>query len=108
MKICRFNEDRLGVVVDGTIRDITDIQTEIRSKARYDMLGDAVIAALPEYRERMEAAAAAAPGIAVEDVTLLPPMQTTFRWRTPLAPSHSTTPSKTPSLRFSTSHMCTP
>ena len=51
MKLCRFDEDRLGVVVDGSIRDITDIQSEIRDKAAYDMKGDAVVAALPEYRK---------------------------------------------------------
>ena len=74
MKLCRFDEDRLGVVVDGSIRDITDIQSEIRDKAAYDMKGDAVVAALPEYRERMEVAANSAPEIKVSDVKLLPPI----------------------------------
>ena len=74
MKLCRFDEDRLGVVVDGTIRDITNIQSEIRDKAAYDMKGDAVVAALPEYRERMEVAANSAPEISVSDVKLLPPI----------------------------------
>ena len=62
MKLCRFDEDRLGVVIDGMIHDISDIQDEIRAGARYDMRGDAVIAALPEWRGRMEEAAAKAPG----------------------------------------------
>jgi len=33
MKICRFNNDRLGIVVDGTIRDVTAAQDEIRAAA---------------------------------------------------------------------------
>ena len=74
MKLCRFDEDRLGVVVGDTIHDITNIQTEIRKGARYDMRGDAVIAALPEWRERMETAAESAPTIRVSDVALLPPI----------------------------------
>jgi hypothetical protein len=31
MKICRFNDDRLGIVVGGLVHDVTDLQTEIRS-----------------------------------------------------------------------------
>ena len=74
MKLCRFDEDRLGVVRGDTIHDITEIQTEIRAAARYDMRGDAVIAALPEWRDRMEAAADSAPTKKVSDVALLPPV----------------------------------
>ncbi len=74
MKLCRFDEDRLGVVIGDTIHDITPIQDEIRAKARYDMRGDAVIAALPEYRARMEEAAKTAPTKKVSEVSLLPPV----------------------------------
>lgn len=74
MKLCRFDEDRLGVVLGDMVHDITDIQTEIRNAARYDMRGDAVISALPQYRARMEAAAAKAPGKKVSEVALLPPV----------------------------------
>jgi 2,4-diketo-3-deoxy-L-fuconate hydrolase len=74
MKLCRFDEDRLGVVIGDTIHDITDIQNEIRAKARYDMLGDPVIAALPEYRAKMEEVAKSAPTKNVSEVFLLPPV----------------------------------
>jgi 2-keto-4-pentenoate hydratase/2-oxohepta-3-ene-1,7-dioic acid hydratase in catechol pathway len=74
MKLCRFDEDRLGVVIDDMIHDISDIQDQIRAGARYDMRGDAVIAALPEWRTRMEEAAAKAPGKPVSEVALLPPV----------------------------------
>ncbi|MDX1486019.1 MAG: fumarylacetoacetate hydrolase family protein [Alphaproteobacteria bacterium] len=74
MKLCRFDEDHLGVVRDGMIHDITDIQDQIRAGARYDMRGDAVIAALPEWRDRMEEAADKAPGSPAAEVALLPPV----------------------------------
>jgi 2,4-didehydro-3-deoxy-L-rhamnonate hydrolase len=54
MKLCRFDEDRLGVVVGNMVHDVTAAQDEIRKGARYDMKGDAVIAALPTWRARIE------------------------------------------------------
>src|SRR6185503_4706884 len=58
MKLCRFDEDRLGVVKGDMVHDVTAAQDEIRKSARYDMKGDAVIAALPQWRSRIEEMAA--------------------------------------------------
>lgn len=74
MKICRYDEDRLGVVRGDMVHDVSAVQDEIRAGARYDMRGDAVIAALPEWRDRLEAAADKAPGRPMSEVTLLPPV----------------------------------
>lgn len=74
MKLCRFNDDRLGLILDNMVHDVTDVQTEIRNNARYDMLGDAVVAALPEWRQRIEEAASAAPGVSLQGLSLLPPV----------------------------------
>jgi 2,4-diketo-3-deoxy-L-fuconate hydrolase len=74
MKICRFNDDRLGIVVGGLVHDVTDLQTEIRSSSPYAMLGDAVIAALPEWRERLSARARQVPGVSLADVVLRAPV----------------------------------
>ena len=74
MKLCRFEDDRLGVVINNLVHDVTNIQTEIRRDARYDMKGDAVIAALPAFRTRFERSAAEAPGIPVASVKLLSPV----------------------------------
>jgi 2,4-didehydro-3-deoxy-L-rhamnonate hydrolase len=74
MKLCRYDEDRLGVVIDGKVHDVSAIQDEIRRSARYDMKGDAVIAALPAWRGRLEAAAAKAPGKPLSEVRLLAPV----------------------------------
>jgi 2-keto-4-pentenoate hydratase/2-oxohepta-3-ene-1,7-dioic acid hydratase in catechol pathway len=74
MKLCRYGEDRLGVVIGNMVHDVTPAQDEIRKAARYDMKGDAVIAALPEWRDRIEAMAAKAPGIPLSQVKLLSPI----------------------------------
>ena len=53
MRLCRFADDQLGVVIGDRVHNVTDTQSEIRKVARYDMKGDAVIAALPEWRKRI-------------------------------------------------------
>ena len=47
MKLCRYDDDRLGVVRAEMVHDVTEAQTQIRAAAPYAMNGDAVIAALP-------------------------------------------------------------
>ena len=74
MKICRFDNDRLGVIVDGMVRDVTAAQNEIRAAHPYDAKSDAIIAALPEWRSRLADMAADAAPITLESVNLLPPV----------------------------------
>jgi len=74
MKLCRFDEDRLGVVIGDKVHDVTEAQTEIRKGARYDMKGDAVIAALPAWRKRIEDMAAKAAGKPLAQLKLLSPV----------------------------------
>jgi 2-keto-4-pentenoate hydratase/2-oxohepta-3-ene-1,7-dioic acid hydratase in catechol pathway len=74
MRICRFGEDRLGVLLDGHVHDVTDLQTEIRAAAPYTMRGDAVVQALPQWRDRLLERARQAPGIPVDSVSLLSPV----------------------------------
>ena len=74
MKLCRFDEDRLGVVIGDAVHDVTEAQTQIRAAARYDMKGDPVIAALPAWRKRIEDMAAKAPGIPLARVKLISPV----------------------------------
>src|SRR3984893_11594593 len=62
MRLCRYDDDRLGVVRGDMVHDVTAAQTEIRAAAPYAMKGDAVIAALPAWRSRLEEMAAEAPG----------------------------------------------
>jgi 2-keto-4-pentenoate hydratase/2-oxohepta-3-ene-1,7-dioic acid hydratase in catechol pathway len=74
MKLCRYDDDRLGVVRGELIHDVTQAQTQIRAAAPYAMTGDAVIAALPAWRARLEEMAAKAPGKPVSAVRLLSPV----------------------------------
>jgi 2,4-didehydro-3-deoxy-L-rhamnonate hydrolase len=74
MKLCRYDDDRLGVVRDGLVHDVTEAQTEIRKAAPYAMRGDAVVAALPAWRERIERMADKARGLPIAHVKLLSPV----------------------------------
>jgi 2-keto-4-pentenoate hydratase/2-oxohepta-3-ene-1,7-dioic acid hydratase in catechol pathway len=74
MKLCRYDDDRLGVVRGNMVHDVTEAQTQIRAAAPYAMRGDAVIAALPAWRTRLEEMAAKAPGKPVAQVKLLSPV----------------------------------
>jgi 2,4-didehydro-3-deoxy-L-rhamnonate hydrolase len=71
MRLCRYDDDRLGVVRGDKVHDVTEAQTKIRAAAPYAMKGDAVIAALPEWRARLEDMA---PGKPVSEVKLLSPV----------------------------------
>src|SRR5262249_8545588 len=74
MKLCRYDDDRLGVVRGETVHDVTEAQTQIRAAAPYALKGDAVIAALPAWRSRLEEMAAEAPGQPLSQVKLLAPL----------------------------------
>jgi 2-keto-4-pentenoate hydratase/2-oxohepta-3-ene-1,7-dioic acid hydratase in catechol pathway len=74
MRLCRYDNDRLGVVVGDAVFDVTAAQDQIRAAAPYAMKGDAVIAALPEWRSRLEDMAKKASGIPVAKVKLLAPV----------------------------------
>jgi 2-keto-4-pentenoate hydratase/2-oxohepta-3-ene-1,7-dioic acid hydratase in catechol pathway len=74
MRICRFDNDRLGVVVGDRVHNVTAAQDEIRKGAPYDMRGDAVIAALPTWRPRIEEMAGKVAGTPLAQVKLLPPV----------------------------------
>jgi 2-keto-4-pentenoate hydratase/2-oxohepta-3-ene-1,7-dioic acid hydratase in catechol pathway len=74
MKLCRYDDDRLGIVRGDFVHDITQAQTEIRNAAPYAMKGDAVIAALPQWRERLERLADKTPGKALAEMKLLAPV----------------------------------
>jgi 2,4-didehydro-3-deoxy-L-rhamnonate hydrolase len=74
MKLCRYDDDRLGVVRGELVHDVTQAQTEIRNTAPYAMQGDAVIAALPQWRERLERLADKTPGTPLAQVRLLAPV----------------------------------
>src|SRR5579872_7263432 len=74
MRICRFGDDRLGVILNGFVHDISNLQAEIRASAPYTMKGDAVIAALSRWSNRFLEEAAKSTGIPLDSEKLLSPV----------------------------------
>src|SRR6266487_1137742 len=54
MKLCRYDDDRLGVVIGDQVHDVTQAQTEIRNSTPYTAKVDPVVAALPKWRDKLE------------------------------------------------------
>jgi 2-keto-4-pentenoate hydratase/2-oxohepta-3-ene-1,7-dioic acid hydratase in catechol pathway len=76
MKICRYGDDRLGVVEGSNVRDITALQSQIRQRAPYTHKGDPLVAFVhaPENRRQLAEAAAAGAAVALSTVRLLAPV----------------------------------
>jgi 2-keto-4-pentenoate hydratase/2-oxohepta-3-ene-1,7-dioic acid hydratase in catechol pathway len=75
MRICRFNDDRLGLVVDGTnVRDVTAALDALPCY-RYPLPPfDALIANLEQVTARIRAVAERSPLLALSDLKLLSPV----------------------------------
>ena len=74
MKLCRYDDDRLGVVIGDQVHDVTTAQTEIRNSTPYAAKVDPVVAALPKWRDKLEQMAKSAPGKPISQVKLLSPV----------------------------------
>jgi 2-keto-4-pentenoate hydratase/2-oxohepta-3-ene-1,7-dioic acid hydratase in catechol pathway len=74
MKLCRFNEGRLGVVDGAVVRDVT-AAFDVLPPARYPLpTHDLLIAHLPQVLARVRALAPDAPSLPLSSVTLLSPV----------------------------------
>ena len=74
MKLCRFDEDRLGVVDGDVVRDVT-AALDVLPAYRYPLPAhDVLIANLPQVLSRVRALVADAPTRPLADVTLLSPV----------------------------------
>jgi 2-keto-4-pentenoate hydratase/2-oxohepta-3-ene-1,7-dioic acid hydratase in catechol pathway len=75
MRICRFDDNRVGLVIDGGVADVTAIAAAGLAPMRWPLPpGDAFIRRLPELRAALEGAAATAPRLAASGVKLLSPV----------------------------------
>jgi 2,4-didehydro-3-deoxy-L-rhamnonate hydrolase len=74
MKICRFNEDRIGIVDGEEVRDITDLAREIGIRPPERPLGDALIIALPKIAEELADSSRRFPHLPLAKVRLLSPV----------------------------------
>jgi 2-keto-4-pentenoate hydratase/2-oxohepta-3-ene-1,7-dioic acid hydratase in catechol pathway len=74
VRLCRFDDNRLGFVQDGFVRDVTRVLDELPA-FRYPLPpGDVFIEALPKLGERIAAAAESATAVPVSSVRLLSPV----------------------------------
>jgi 2-keto-4-pentenoate hydratase/2-oxohepta-3-ene-1,7-dioic acid hydratase in catechol pathway len=74
MKLCRFGDNRLGLVDGDALRDVTAALATLPSH-RYPLPSfDPLVAALPELAPRIAAAAREAAAIPLRDVALLSPV----------------------------------
>jgi 2-keto-4-pentenoate hydratase/2-oxohepta-3-ene-1,7-dioic acid hydratase in catechol pathway len=75
MRICRYDDNRIGMVRGSTIHDVTDTVMAKLPAVRYPLpLGDLLVTALPGLRAEMEKAADTAPTKDVSAVKLLSPV----------------------------------
>jgi len=74
MKLCRFNDDQLGVVVGDYVHDVTPALNVIPAMRWPVPHGDALIAHLDKVRAKAESLIGDAPKIALEAVRLLSPV----------------------------------
>lgn len=74
MRICRFNDNRLGLVMDDGIHDVSAVLATIPAAAYPFPAHDALIANLAKLRALMEKAAKDTPAIDLDSVELLSPV----------------------------------
>ncbi len=74
MRLCQFDENRLGLVERETVRDVTAVLDSLPSRRYPFPQGDALISALPWLREGITAAAPSASMKRLSEVQLLSPV----------------------------------
>lgn len=74
MKLCIFNDERIGVVRAQAVFDVTAIQDRFPATRYGVRQGDVLIAALPSLRPAMEELAAKSPAIPLAEVKLRAPI----------------------------------
>jgi 2,4-diketo-3-deoxy-L-fuconate hydrolase len=74
MRLCRFNEDRLGIVEADVVRDVT-AALDVLPQVRWPLpAADPVVAHLGQLQERIKQLAADAPKLRLADIRLLSPV----------------------------------
>ena len=74
MRLCQFDDNRLGLVEDQTVRDVTSVFDRLPGRRYPYPQGDALLAALPSLREVIASAARHAPRKPLSEVRLLSPV----------------------------------
>lgn len=74
MRLCRYDDNRLGLVRDGTVIDVTKTLDLLPAQRWPIPPGDLLVANLPRLRPAIEETAATAPSIPMANVRLLSPV----------------------------------
>ena len=74
MRICRFGEERLGIVEGDVVKDVTSVTSELPSLSWPLPPGDLLITHLPRIRQALQDAAIDARAIPLDQVQLLSPV----------------------------------
>ncbi len=74
MKICRFDDNRVGLVDGDIVRDVTEALDQLPSFRWPFPLGDVLIAALPELGDRLTQTARSARALSIDQVRLRSPV----------------------------------
>lgn len=74
MRICRYDDNRLGVVIDGLVHDVTPVLDDLPPLKWPIPRGDHFFNNFDRLRPRMEALAKTVPGRPVSEVKLLSPV----------------------------------
>lgn len=74
MRLCFYNDDRLGVVREGQIFDVSSALDRIPARRYVALRADEFIAALPSLREHILREASLAQPIPIDEVSLLAPV----------------------------------
>ncbi len=74
MKLCRFDTDRLGLVLGDMVADVSAVLDDLPAWRWVPPPGDALIAALPDLRPRIQALAETAPRLPLAGLRLAAPV----------------------------------
>lgn len=74
MKYCRYDDNRIGVVRDDKVHDVTPVVDRLPAHRYPFPIGDALVANLDSLRGEMERLADAAEGVPVSSVSFLSPV----------------------------------
>jgi 2-keto-4-pentenoate hydratase/2-oxohepta-3-ene-1,7-dioic acid hydratase in catechol pathway len=74
MKYCRYNDNKIGVVRDDKVHDVSAITDELPAIRYPYPIGDAIVTNLARLRDKMEALADKAEGVPVSSVKFLSPV----------------------------------
>lgn len=75
MKLCRFNDDNVGVVSDGRVFDVTELAESLSSRIAADDLGDPFVWSIRDLRKALPDSLTSFRSFSLDKVDLLSPVK---------------------------------